>query len=90
MRVPRNVAQEAMVKAVRHGSARLITVILVATATKCVLTIIDNGLGIPTKHCRSAGTGLRITRYRARLIGGCLDVHALERGTRVRCLQPRK
>jgi len=38
------------------------------------LRIIDNGRGIPDNHNIDSGVGLEIMKYRARAIGGFLEI----------------
>lgn len=82
------IAQEAVHNAIRHGKAKNILIALRGT-DEGVLTIRDDGLGISLERSTSAGMGLRIMDYRARMIGGSLSIQrAGERGTLVSCLFP--
>lgn len=83
------IAQEAIANAVKHGGARQIALTLKASDTKLVLTISDDGSGLEAAPA-TGGIGLQIMRYRARLLGGLLDVGKNGRGgTRVKCIVPR-
>ena len=78
------IAQEALSNAIRHGQARHVRIALRGEGTSMVLTIEDDGSGLPDSHRRSAGIGLRLMRHRAALVGGELLLEAVERGgTRV-------
>jgi PAS domain S-box-containing protein len=80
------IAQEAVSNALRHGKARRINISLAAKDRSVILTVSDNGIGIPRKPPKQAGMGLHIMRYRADVIGGALNVGPGARGgTRVVC-----
>ncbi len=68
------IAQEAVNNAIKHGSARHITVTLAPHNEKNVLTIEDNGVGFPKDQHTKKGMGLRIMNYRSRMIGASLSV----------------
>jgi signal transduction histidine kinase len=54
-----------------------------------VLSIQDDGSGLPEEGDRQNGIGLRLMRHRASLIGGVLSVLPAEgRGTVVTCTLP--
>jgi signal transduction histidine kinase len=81
------IAQEAITNAVRHGKARHINIRLDSTANELVLTIIDDGIGLPENARNGDGLGLRIMAYRASMIGATFNVERLSSlsGTRVTC-----
>jgi PAS domain S-box-containing protein len=64
------IAQEAVVNAVRHGKARRIVIALHASTESIDLSIQDNGSGFAVRAAPGAGMGLKIMRYRARILGG--------------------
>lgn len=72
------IAQEAINNAIRHGKAKRIKVRLERQRMKrgetIVLSVSDNGLGLPKKFEKREGMGLRIMRYRASDIGGILEI----------------
>ncbi len=68
------IAQEAITNAVRHGKARHITVRLDSTANEIVLTIIDDGIGLPENARNGDGLGLRTMAYRASMIGATFNI----------------
>jgi PAS domain S-box-containing protein len=83
------IAQEALNNAVMHAAARTITVALQAVDDDLQLSVSDNGTGLPAGTIRSSGMGLKIMDYRARMIGGYIDIAPRRRGgTRVRCVCP--
>lgn len=84
------IAQEAISNAVRHGRASEIALELAASAGAVSLTIRDDGDGIPSEP-PGGGLGLHTMRYRARMLGGSLEVaEAAPRGTAVVCTFPGK
>jgi two-component system, LuxR family, sensor kinase FixL len=79
------IAQEAVHNAIKHGHARHIALTL-TSSDGVTLTVYDDGVGIPPEGRRTAGGGLRIMAYRARVIGAALAVEpAPTGGTLVRC-----
>ena len=78
------IAQEAMNNAVRHGQAKNIEINSKTLGTAVRLTIRDDGSGFAEP--RGRGLGLRIMDYRARVIGGHLDIRSSPgTGTTVVC-----
>jgi PAS domain S-box-containing protein len=83
------IAQEAVRNAVRHGKARSIRLHLHAARANVRLTITDDGVGLPADAVDAPGMGLKIMRYRARILGGEVSFEAAEpQGTRVTCQCP--
>jgi PAS domain S-box-containing protein len=74
------IAQEAVTNAVKHGGAKKIVISLVESEGKCILTIIDDGLGFLEPYAKSQGTGLQIMKYRASAIGASLAVRSVSGG----------
>jgi signal transduction histidine kinase len=70
------ILHEALVNAIRHGSARKILVCLTAGEDGPSLRISDDGCGfdVPAAVTAGAGLGLISMRERAELLGGGLDV----------------
>lgn len=80
-------SQEAVTNAVKHGRGQSIVISLSATADHVTLSIADDGRGFQSSSDEPMGTGLRIMRYRAELIGATLSVNPREpRGTVVTCV----
>lgn len=82
------VTQEAISNAIRHGKASTILVDLIGVGQRLILTIEDNGIGIP-QPLPERGMGLQTMNYRAKLIGGSLTIEqAQPSGTVVTCTAP--
>ncbi|HEY2586861.1 MAG TPA: ATP-binding protein [Tepidisphaeraceae bacterium] len=93
------IAQEAISNSVRHGRPRNVSVSVTTKRRMFVLTIRDDGVGIPPNvgvapgggppPSASAGIGLASMHYRAKMAGGQLDITpARPRGTVVTCTIP--
>lgn len=83
------IAQEAVRNAVRHGQARTIRLHLTVTRAKVSVAITDDGVGLPEHAMDATGMGLKIMRYRARMLGGEVLFERVEpQGTRVLCECP--
>ena len=82
------IAQEAVSNAIRHGHARRITITLDIRPDQLVLTVKDDGAGLPSylsgttvaPHSDTAGIGLQTMRYRAHIINGVFDLRSGPRG----------
>lgn len=84
-----HIAQEALNNAIKHGKATQAVISLSCVDEQGKLMIQDNGLGIPQSSVHSTGMGLHIMRYRARMIGGSLEIaRGWHQGTVVSCLFP--
>lgn len=84
------IAQEAVSNAIKHGRARHIRIGLKRAGNRNILSIKDDGKGIPKVLPENKGMGLRIMQYRAGMIGGAAMVERdLEGGTSVICSVPR-
>lgn len=68
------IAQEAVSNAIQHGKAKHVVIGLTTVRNRGVLTIRDDGSGIPTDTEDKQGLGLRSMRYRAGMIHASLDV----------------
>ena len=81
-----HLSQEAVNNAVRHGHARNIFISLASDGDLVSLKIMDDGRGFPDTYQETAGTGLRIMRYRAELIGAKLIMGSTDPcGAQVAC-----
>jgi signal transduction histidine kinase len=80
------IAQEALTNVVRHSAASHATVTVERDAADLVLTIADDGAGIPAAATERGG--LRGMRERAELAGGRLAVETGPRGTTVTARLP--
>src|SRR5664280_332758 len=85
------IAQEAASNAIRHGRAHNLVISLDATSKSLMLSITDDGTGLPADARTKIGMGLRIMDYRAGMIGAAFDIQNLPSGgTRAVCvLTPR-
>jgi PAS domain S-box-containing protein len=80
------IAQEAVNNAIRHAKPSNIAITLEQQDDRVLLTIDDDGVGLPEKAGNSKGMGLHIMSYRARMVGGTVTVKRRpEGGTRVSC-----
>jgi|JI6StandDraft_1071083.scaffolds.fasta_scaffold00773_9 two-component system sensor kinase FixL len=84
------IAQEAVANAIKHSRADRIELGLAEGEGEIILTIRDNGIGIPDNISgKSTGMGLLTMSHRARMMGGTLAVeHDDFGGTVVRCQIP--
>jgi len=82
------IAQEALSNALKHGKSQNVRIALRRSDDRIVLSIDDDGCGIPSlpMSTASGGMGLRTMRYRASLIGGKLEIGpGRSGGTTVTC-----
>jgi signal transduction histidine kinase len=83
------IAEESAANAARHGHAKKINICLDAAEDETVLTVTDDGDGLPENFRQSNGMGLKLMAYRADLIGATFSIERLPaRGTRVTCTLP--
>src|ERR1700685_4413141 len=83
------IAREAGNHAIKHGHARQIFIRLAADQHQGALTIQDDGYGISSIVPGNKGMGLHLMNYRARMVGGSLEVQRVPTGgTMVTCLFP--
>ena len=81
------IVQEALLNAVNHGKAATVIVTLAADEDRLKLTVQDNGTGFQLADKNRSGMGIRIMRYRAKVIGAALDVQSqVDHGTQVTCV----
>lgn len=80
------IAQEALSNAVKHSESEWVEVMLEGNGTQVSVTVRDAGRGFDPARLHSAGMGLGIMEYRARLIHAKLDVTSRPgEGATVRC-----
>ncbi len=80
------IVQEALLNAVNHGKATMVIVTLAAEGGRLKLTVQDNGTGFQLADQRRSGMGIRIMRYRAKVIGATLDLQSqVNHGTQITC-----
>jgi signal transduction histidine kinase len=83
------IAQEAINNAIRHGKAVRLIVTLSRVGDRGILTVQDDGSGMPDQCAAFSGMGLRIMRHRARMLGGQLDIYEeTARGVTISCSFP--
>jgi signal transduction histidine kinase len=68
------IAQEALNNDTKHGRAKSVVIALERNAESLSLRISDDGVGFPVVRSAKNGMGLNIMRYRARMLGGKLDI----------------
>ncbi len=84
------IAQEAVNNAVQHGQADRIRIVLAAGEEQLRLQVRDDGVGFEGESPPEDGMGVRIMNYRARIIGGTLDISSARGdGAVVTCTLPR-
>jgi PAS domain S-box-containing protein len=78
------IAHEALLNALRHGQPHRVALRLAGSRSRLALEVEDDGVGFePGEVAR--GLGLDAMRFRARELGGTLEIHARRgHGTRVR------
>jgi len=84
------IAQEAAGNAIKHGNATRVTIGLrYVGRLHLVLSIRDNGSGMPVRRAMGKGMGLRIMQHRASICGGTLQIRkASPHGTVITCRIP--
>ena len=83
------IAQEAVSNAVKHGQARRVDIHLARQSGNIVLTVRDDGVGIPEKPGKGTGMGLLTMNHRAQMMGGTIHVSPRPTGgTQVTCSVP--
>ena len=74
------IVQEAVRNALRHSGCRRIEIVMDGDPAALVVTITDDGSGLPPADARRDGMGLRIMTHRATFIGGALTFTAPPHG----------
>jgi PAS domain S-box-containing protein len=84
------IAQEGVTNAIKHSRAGNVSIRLKAGDSQIELKVEDDEAGLsPAKQKKAAGLGLHIMGYRARAIGGTLDIGpGRQGGTIVSCCVP--
>jgi PAS domain S-box-containing protein len=83
------IAQEALTNGIKHGKASRIVLELARRNGRLVLSVSDNGLGLPPGAPAGRGMGLWIMRSRAGMIRGEISVeNQAAGGVRVTCSIP--
>jgi signal transduction histidine kinase len=80
------IAQEAVGNAIKHGKAKTILIRLDASEEGAMLSVKDDGVGLPEPPPQKHGMGLRIMAHRTAMIGGVFNARRDETGgTLVTC-----
>jgi signal transduction histidine kinase len=80
------IVQEAVTNALKHGNPGHIEINLTRKKDTVVMTVKDNGTGMPDEHKQKAGLGLKIMNCRANMIGALLDIRSeINSGTSITC-----
>ena len=83
------IAQEAVSNAVKHSQAKRVDIHLARQSGNIILTVRDNGIGIPDKAAKGTGMGLLTMNHRAQMMGGTVNVTPRPTGgTQVTCSVP--
>lgn len=83
------IVQEAITNALKHAGATRLVLRAHRHADRLVLTVEDNGRGLPDDLGEAEGLGLHIMPYRARTIGAALSIDSSKgTGTTVACSVP--
>lgn len=70
------IAQEAANNAARHGSPRSVRISLERHGQFLILRVVDDGHGFTADNQNPESRGHDIMRYRARLVGGTVEIHS--------------
>lgn len=68
------IAQEAVSNAVKHSQARHVEIRLARRNGSLLLTVQDDGIGIPDTPAKGTGMGLLTMNHRAQMMGGTMSV----------------
>jgi PAS domain S-box-containing protein len=83
------IAQEAVSNAAQHADAASIGIVLANGDDQLRLQVRDDGNGLDSDQMDTSGMGVQIMNYRARIIGGTLEINSTsEDGTVVTCTRP--
>jgi PAS domain S-box-containing protein len=83
------IAQEAVNNAIRHAKPRHVRIVLEHRDASLVLTVADDGCGVPAELRPGQGMGLHVMRHRAEMIGGHVRFERGRKGgTMVVCRVP--
>jgi signal transduction histidine kinase len=68
------IVQEATSNAVKHGNASKVLISMESDDSKLIVKIEDNGSGFSDDWDKQKGLGVRIMKFRARLIGANMEI----------------
>ncbi|HNX23439.1 MAG TPA: PAS domain S-box protein [Spirochaetota bacterium] len=84
------IIQEAVNNAVKHGKVQNIIITYSSNEDNIYISIEDDGVGFDASQPSSAGMGLGLMKYRARAIGGALEISSTPgKGTEILIKFPR-
>ncbi|MFQ5796419.1 MAG: PAS domain S-box protein [Candidatus Bipolaricaulia bacterium] len=69
------IAREAVNNAIKHAKAQAVVIGLDRVKDRVILTVKDDGIGLPEEVERTKGMGLHTMNHRARMVGASLGVH---------------
>jgi len=70
------IVRESVNNAIKHGAASEISITYSSNSDTIFLLINDNGKGFEVSETESAGMGLNLIKYRARAIGGSVEINS--------------
>ncbi|HWD19266.1 MAG TPA: response regulator [Verrucomicrobiae bacterium] len=74
------IAQEAATNAIKHGKAKSIALSFLATKSRLILRIKDDGQGFSPEASKGKGMGMRVMHHRARMIGASISIREPKEG----------
>lgn len=81
------IIDEAVLNSLKHSECSLISIEMYQENNMIILRIIDDGKGISHNNAKKAGVGLEIMNYRARALGGGLEITGNPTGgTTITCI----
>ncbi|MBA4137953.1 MAG: hypothetical protein C0518_11600 [Opitutus sp.] len=83
------IGQEALRNAFRHSAARTVTLVLADDGHGLLLSVADDGCGLPAAGAGGSGMGLSIMQHRAEHLGTRLQIESTPGcGTCIKCFVP--
>jgi signal transduction histidine kinase len=83
------IVQESTSNAIKHGRTTHIAITVQEEGSRLVILVSNNGLGLPEGWESSLGSGFRLMRHRAQIIGADLRIESpSEGGVRITCTLP--
>lgn len=83
------ITQEGVSNAIRHGRATAVDISLQEIDTRILLSVSDNGIGLPDSFSDRKGMGLQIMAARSQFIGGQFSLSPrVSGGANLTCLVP--
>ena len=83
------IVQEALNNAIKHATPRLVRVKISNLDDELTVVVLDDGRGLPDQPEREVGSGIRVMKLRAELLGARLNFSSgASGGCEVRCVLP--